>query len=120
MATRSAVRTVYHIEHGPQSMYLVDARSAVSRFPKEWSNTPWGKKGEKAEPIVEIPDGWQDLKPSQRISLAVELGAKRVGLTGAKADELIEAEVERRDAEREAEAQSEAAFEDAEAEKSAK
>ena len=68
---------------------------------------PWGKKGEKTVQIVEIPDGWEDIKPSERISLAVALGAKRIGLTGAKADEVIATEVERRKAaaEREQEAE---------------
>lgn len=96
MATRSAVKTVYHVKDGPTSMYLIDASSAVARFPEEWSFTPWKKDGKKAEPIVEIPSDWQDLKPSERIALAVQLGAKRIGLTAAKADDVIEAEVETR------------------------
>jgi hypothetical protein len=99
MSIRSSTKIVHHIKDGPVEMPLVDANSAVARFPNEWSHTPWGKRGEKTVPIVEIPDGWQDLKPSERINLAVRLGAKRVGLTAAKADELIEAEVEHRAAE---------------------
>jgi hypothetical protein len=93
---KSALRTVYHVEDGPAAMYEVDARHAL-RFNKEWSETPWSGTGEKAIPIVEIPDDWQDLKSSERISLAVSLGAKRPGLTAAKADDVIAAEVERRE-----------------------
>lgn len=96
MPIRSQVKTVHHVKDGAVSMYLVDANSAVARFPKEWSHTPWGKDGDKTVPIVEIPGGWQDMRPSERITLAVSLGAKRVGLTAAKADELIEAEVDKR------------------------
>ncbi len=98
MTTRSAVRTVYHVTDGPQSMYLVDARSAVSRFPDQWSDTPWRRNGGKTAPIIEIPDGWEDMKPSDRITLAVKLGGKRPGMTAAKADEQISQEVEKRSA----------------------
>lgn len=52
--------------------------------------------GPAPEPLVEIPDDWQDRKPSERIALAVKLGSERKGLTAAKADEVIEDEVERR------------------------
>lgn len=92
---KSAQRTIYHVEDGPKAMYEIDARHAL-RFPKEWSETPWGKDGGKSVPIVEIPEGWQDGAASERIALAVRLGADRKGLTGAKADEAIEAEVEHR------------------------
>jgi hypothetical protein len=94
MVARSAVKTVHHIKDGAVTIPIIDANSAVARFPKEWSFTPWGKDGARVE--VEIPDGWQDLKASDRISLAVRLGAKRPGLTSAKADDLIEAEAEKR------------------------
>ncbi len=96
MAIKNAERTVYHIKDGPARMYLVDANSAVGRFPQEWSNTPWTSKGEKTAPVIEISPDWQDLKPSERITLACRFGAKRPGLTSAKADELIQAEVDRR------------------------
>lgn len=89
--------TAYHVKDGAQVFpYAIDAHSAVARFPKEWSMTPWSDNGEQSAPIVEIPDGWQDLKPLQRINIAVQLGADRKGLTAAKADEVIEAEAEAR------------------------
>jgi hypothetical protein len=91
---KSAVRTIYHIEDGPASMYEIDARHAL-QF-KEWSETPWTKTGEKSAPVVEIADDWQDMSAQQRIALAVKLGADRKGLTSGKADEVILAEIERR------------------------
>jgi hypothetical protein len=94
---KDALRTIYHKDTGPQQMYEIDARHAL-RFKDEWSPTPWGKNGEKLEPIVEIPSDWQDLTNQQRIALAVKLGAERKGLTAAKADEVIQAEVDRREA----------------------
>lgn len=93
---KSALVTVYHIESGPQQMYEIDAGHAL-KFDKEWSRTPWGKDGEKVVPIVEIPDDWADSSSQQRIALAVKLGADRKGLTAAKADEIILAEVEKRE-----------------------
>lgn len=95
---RRATKTVYHIKDGEFSLYIVDAHTAVRNHPKEWSFTPWGRNGDRIAPLVEIPADWQDMKPSERISLAVSLGAKRIGLTSAKADDVIEAEVEKRTA----------------------
>lgn len=98
MPTRNAMKNVYYVDKPdtPVAMYIVDANSAVQRFPKEWSFTPWSKTGDTAVPIVEIPEGWEDLKPSERVTLAVKLGAKRMGLTSAKADEIIDAEQQKR------------------------
>lgn len=93
---RRATKTVYHIKDGESSLYIVDAHAAVRNHPKEWSFTPWGKNGDRIAPLVEIPADWQDMKPSERINLATRLGAKRPGLTSAKADDVIEAEVEKR------------------------
>jgi len=92
---KAAQRTIYHVKNGPQAMYHVDANHAL-RFKDEWSATPWKKNGDKAEPVVEIPEDWADQSSHQRIALAVQLGAERRGLTAAKADEVILAEVERR------------------------
>lgn len=93
---KSAFVTVYHVEDGPKQMYPIDASHAL-QFKHEWSATPWGKDGEKSVPIVEIDSDWQDLSNQQRIALAVKLGAERKGLTAAKADEVIQAEVDRRE-----------------------
>lgn len=92
--------TAYHINDGAVVFpYAIDAHQAVSHHPKEWSWTPW-EAGEKTKPVVAIPDDWQDMKPSDRIALAMRLtGAERKGLTAAKADEMIEEEVDRRAAE---------------------
>lgn len=92
---KAATRVVYHKEDGPQAMYHIDAAHAL-KFREEWSATPWSKNGDKSEPIVEIPEGWAELSAHERIALAVNLGATRKGLTAAKADEVILAEVERR------------------------
>lgn len=35
------LKTIYHKQNGPQEMYEIDARAAVSRHPAEWSNEPW-------------------------------------------------------------------------------
>lgn len=48
MPTRSAVKTIHHIVDGPCSMYLVDARSAIGRFPKEWREKPWTEREREA------------------------------------------------------------------------
>jgi hypothetical protein len=45
---------------------------------------------------VDIPEGWRDLNPEQRINLARRLGAPVKGTKAADADRLIEAEVSRR------------------------
>jgi hypothetical protein len=92
---KAATRTIYHKEQGAVSMYHVDARHAL-RFKDEWSETPWKKDGSKAEPTIEIPEDWADQSAHERIALAVKLGAERRGLTAAKADEVILAEVEAR------------------------
>lgn len=92
-------KVAYHIEDGEVRFpYAIDANNAVGQHPKEWSFTPWGKDGSKLDPVVDIPDGWQDLKPLERINLAASLGEVRKGLTAAKADEAIQAEVEKREA----------------------
>lgn len=95
----STSKVAYHVKDGEHLFpYAVDANSAVASHPEEWSFTPWGKDGKKTASVVEIPPDWQDLKPMQRISLAVSLGAERKGLTAAKADEVIQAEVDEREA----------------------
>lgn len=93
--TKSAQRTIYHKEQGAVAMYHIDATHAL-KFKDEWSETPW-KGGEPSDPVIEIPSDWQDLSANQRINLAIKLGAERKGLTGAKADEVIQAEVEKRE-----------------------
>lgn len=91
---KSALRTIYHVKDGAVAMYEIDATHAL-KFRKEWSVTPW--KGENpSEEVVEISADWQDLKPTERIALALRLGAKRKGLTAAIADEVITDELEKR------------------------
>ena len=90
-----ATRTIYHRVHGAASLFVVDARHALT-FKDEWSATPWARNGDKIEPSIPIPDGWENGSASERIALALRLGADRKGLTAAKADELITTEVERR------------------------
>lgn len=58
-ASQSAV--VHHIIDGPVTFpYAVDAYSAVSRFPGEWSKDPWSREDEArarqdmGEPVVEL------------------------------------------------------------------
>ena len=46
--------------------------------------------------VVEIPEGWRDLGPQKRISLAQRLGAPAKGTNAADADKRIEAEVAKR------------------------
>ncbi len=89
----NAMRTIYHVKDGPVMVYHIDANSAVAHHPKEWSNKPWG---DQPQEVIAIPDKWEDLKPSERINLAVTLGEKRKGLTAAAADEAIAREIERR------------------------
>lgn len=108
MTTKAATKIAYHVDDGPKEMYNVDANSAVARFPDEWSHTPWSKDGKQAKPLVEIPADWQDERPLQRIALAVALGNERKGLTAAKADDIITAEVEKREVEAEAQAKADA------------
>ncbi len=83
-----ATKTVHHIKDGPVSMYEIDARHAVARFPKEWSNEPWPEDSEP-QAAVTIPDGWQDLPADERIALAKTVGAKG-NIGAAKADAAIE------------------------------
>src|ERR1019366_4874736 len=90
---KSAVRTIYHANDGAVSMYEIDARHAL-RFKDQWSETPWAQDGKPAKPVIEISSEWQDLKPSERIALAMRFGHERKGMTAAKADEIIAAEVE--------------------------
>lgn len=94
---QSAMRTIYHKQNGPATMFKIDAAHALT-FKDEWSTTPWGRDGNKEPATVDIPPDWQDGKPLERINLAVQLGAERKGLTAAKADDFIQAEVEKREA----------------------
>ena len=48
--------------------------------------------------VVAIPDGWRDLRPEKRINLARRLGAPVKGTNEAKANEVIEAELAKRQA----------------------
>jgi hypothetical protein len=42
----ASAKVAYHVEDGAVNFpYAVDAHSAVSRFPNEWSFTPWSKDG---------------------------------------------------------------------------
>lgn len=74
------------------SMHSIDAHHAVASFPKEWSFKPWddseGVNQVNGEPRATVPNDWVDLKPSDRIKLARELGAHDVR-SGAAADEFI-------------------------------
>jgi hypothetical protein len=109
MTVRSATKIVHHIKDGPKEILLVDANSAVARFPEEWSETPWSKDGKQAKPMVEIPADWQDRNGLARIAIAVSLGNERKGMTASKADDIILAEVEKRAADAEAAAKAEEA-----------
>lgn len=60
-ANQSAV--AHHIVDGPKTFpYAIDAHSAVSRFPKEWSHAPWSLEDEAkarqaaGSPEVEMTD----------------------------------------------------------------
>lgn len=44
-----------------------------------------------------IPNGWRDLSPHARISLAHKLGAPKQGTSAADADKMIEDEIEKRE-----------------------
>lgn len=37
----SSMKTVYHVETGPHSMYEIDANNALGHHPTEFSATPW-------------------------------------------------------------------------------
>lgn len=37
----SAMKTAYHVETGPHSMYEIDANGAVAHHPAEWAFEPW-------------------------------------------------------------------------------
>lgn len=90
--------TAYHKEFGPTNFaYGVDAHSAVRQHPKEWSFTPWADDGKPTAAVIDIPLGWEDQSPSARINLAMQIsGEPRKGMTAAKADEIIQTEVDRR------------------------
>lgn len=66
----------------------------------------------RPESVVVIEDNWQNFPPLKRINLATKLGAERKGLTAAAADDVIQAEVDRRQEEIENPAQPEPASED--------
>lgn len=55
-ANQSAV--AHHVIDGPFTFpYAIDAHSAVSRFPKEWSHTPWSLEAEaKARQAAGAPE----------------------------------------------------------------
>jgi hypothetical protein len=76
----------------PVEMFSIDAHNAVTNHPKEYSYEPWdGSEGpnlSNGEPRAIVPNDWVDLKPSDRIALARQLGAKDVR-SGAAADEFI-------------------------------
>lgn len=94
--TSPPVKTAYHIESGRfEFPYSVDAHSAVSRHPKEWSFEPWGEKVDKRA-AVEIPTDWRDLPTAQRRRLAMRLGAPQT-VKAVEADALLEEEESRRE-----------------------
>ena len=40
--------TIYHVDQGPVSMYLIDANHALANHPDEWSKKEWpGKKSDE-------------------------------------------------------------------------
>lgn len=83
----SSMKTVYHVENGAKEMHVIDAKTAVSQHPEEWSEKPW----DGSKPVgVLVPGDWADLPASKRIALARELGAEG-NISGAKADEVIAA-----------------------------
>lgn len=92
MAPIPTHKTAYHKVDGAVSMHSIDAHHAVSAFPKEWSFKPWddseGANQVNGEPRAVVPNDWVDLKPSDKIKLARELGAKDIR-SAAQADEFI-------------------------------
>lgn len=53
------LKKLYHIDAAdgaPTEMYEIDAREALAKFPKEWSDTPWpAKKKAPEEPKSSTP-----------------------------------------------------------------
>ncbi|MBX5001886.1 hypothetical protein HJB72_28600 [Rhizobium lentis] len=43
------LKKIYHIDAGETEMYEIDARNAVAKFPKEWSEKPWPEKDETVD-----------------------------------------------------------------------
>lgn len=91
-ANMSAI--AHHIIDGPFTFpYAIDAHSAVSRFPGEWSHEPWSREDESrareaaGEPVVE-------LTPEEQA--AIDEHAKAV----AEANERLKAFHERKAAEK--------------------
>ncbi|TBY41591.1 hypothetical protein [Rhizobium leguminosarum] len=54
------LKKIYHIEAGETELYEIDARQAVAKFPKEWSETPWPAAPEPKAPFLakEKTAGW--------------------------------------------------------------
>ncbi|QHW26657.1 hypothetical protein GYN07_20985 [Rhizobium leguminosarum bv. viciae 248] len=54
------LKKIYHIDAADGAateMYEIDAREALAKFPKEWSETPWPAK-------KNVPEEPKDLKPA--------------------------------------------------------
>jgi len=86
------MKVVYNKTKGPVEMYAIDASHAVRSFPEEWSFEPFdGSEGPNlpsGELRAVVPNGWVDLRPSERIDLARKLGGKDIR-SGAAADDFI-------------------------------
>jgi hypothetical protein len=78
----------------PVLMHAIDAAAAVANHPKEYSYAPWdGSESPNlpsGEPVAIVPTDWVDLRPSDRIALARDLGGKDIR-SGAAADDFINA-----------------------------
>jgi hypothetical protein len=71
-------------------------RAADGKRPVEPGARLVGPEVDAKRKLVEIPEGWRDLPPEQRINLARQLGAPVKGTNAKKADETIETEIARR------------------------
>ena len=49
------LKKIYHIDAGETEMYEIDARDALAKFPKEWSEKPWPEKEETTDEPEDEP-----------------------------------------------------------------
>lgn len=66
------LKKIHHIDTGETEMYEIDAREAVAKFPKEWSDTPWPAK-------KKTPEEPKDLKPADEPKAPFEAKSKGSG-----------------------------------------
>lgn len=81
----------------PGDLFNSDHEPGSQWEPVDENGKPVAPNGDPG--AVDIPDGWRDLTPEKRISLARRLGAPVKGTDKAAADAKIEAELARRAAE---------------------